>query len=328
MLNNKINNTERVNPHIHIFLGKGGVGKSTCSALWAVATLLTKSKVLLNSMDPAHNLHDIFKCKLCKNEHKVFDTLYVAESDIAAKSKEYIKSVQNTLKNVYHYQQSLNLEHYFSILKYAPGTEEYAALLVLEECLNKKNYDAIIVDTPPTALTLKTLALPQVNLHWINSLAEMRQNIVNKTNGINKIRKENLRTLEEDAVYQRLQLMKKRYEKIQKQLQDESMTEFVLIMNEDELSLSESKLIKTQMTELGFKIHKVIINKSGMYIRNCFSGEQNNANIHTTISTNREEWKEKVKSVFSESVIQILPMQENPITGESMLKDCCSKFIN
>ncbi|OJF76387.1 MAG: hypothetical protein BKP49_07920 [Treponema sp. CETP13] len=313
---------------VHIFLGKGGVGKSTCSALEAVSILSTNSKVLLNSMDPAHNLHDIFECKLCKNEKKVFGTLYVAESDIEAKSKEYIKSVQNTLKNVYHYQQSLNLEHYFSILKYAPGTEEYASLLVLEDCLDKKKYDAIIVDTPPTALTLKTLALPQVNLHWINSLAQMRQEIVDKTNGVKKIRKENLRTLEEDSVYQRLQFMKARYEKIQAQLQDDSKTEFVLIMNEDELSLSESKLIKKQMEELGFKIHRIIINKSGMYVRNSTSNGKNSADIDKTISTNREEWREKVKVVFPESVVQLLPMQEYPITGESMLKDCCVRFTD
>lgn len=315
------------NQKIHIVLGKGGVGKSTCSALAAVSYDTTNSKVLLNSMDPAHNLHDIFECKLAKKEKKVFDSLYVAESDIVAKSKEYIKSVQNTLKNTYHYQQSFNLEHYFSILKYAPGTEEYASLLVLEDCLNKTKYDSIIVDTPPTALTLKTLALPQVNLHWINSLSQMRQEIVDKTNGVKKIRKENLRTLDEDAVYQRLISMKARYEKIQKQLQDETITEFVLVMNEDELSLSESELIKTQMTELGFKIHKIIVNKSGMYIRNCSATSNNCENVNKLTSENRETWRQKVQTVFPDSIVQVLPMQDTAIIGESMLKACCSKFV-
>ena len=45
------------------FLGKGGVGKSTCAAL--TATFLSRTcSVLLVSLDPAHNLGDIFQKNL------------------------------------------------------------------------------------------------------------------------------------------------------------------------------------------------------------------------------------------------------------------------
>jgi len=284
--------------YYQIFIGKGGVGKSTCSSLEAVHCITEAKKVFLISMDPAHNLHDIFASSFKKKEKKVFDNLYVAEADLPGKSKEYIKGIKNTLLNVYHYQQSLNIEKYFSILKYSPGTEEYASLLVLEDCYEKKGYERIVIDTPPTALTLKTLALPQVNLNWINALAEMRVQIIDKKNTVAKIRKDHLDSVDNDPVYQRLQQMKTRYQKLNATLSDASMTEFVLVMNEDELSLSESLLIKRQFKELGFTLQTIVINKS----------------------TGNEQWKHKIASIFPESHILSVPLQKESIIGEASLK--------
>ena len=93
-----------------IYIGKGGVGKSTCSSLCAVNLIPTSKKISLVSLDPAHNLHDIFDCKFTKRPKKIFDNLYVSEADLVKKQKEYIDDIRNTLKGVYHYQQALNLE--------------------------------------------------------------------------------------------------------------------------------------------------------------------------------------------------------------------------
>lgn len=287
-----------------IFIGKGGVGKSTCSSLESVNNISTSKKVLLVSMDPAHNLHDIFGCKLSKREKKVFDNLYVAEADLPGKSKEYTKGILNTMKNVYHYQQSFNMEKYFSILKYSPGTEEYASLLVLEECFAKAGYDSIIIDTPPTALTLKTLALPQVNLKWIEALSQMRVQIIDKKNTVAKIRRDNLDKVEDDPVYMRLMRMKSRYEKLSELLSNSDICELILVMNEDELSLSESMLIRDQLEEINLKLSKVIINKS----------------------TGNSVWLSKIKTIFTQTEIVNVPIQEQSIIGEEELKKL-SHFI-
>jgi arsenite-transporting ATPase len=288
-----------------IFIGKGGVGKSTCSSLELVNNITSSQKALLVSMDPAHNLHDIFSTKLSKKEKKMFDNLYVAEADLPGKSKEYIKGIQTTMKSVYHYQQSFNMEKYFSILKYSPGTEEYASLLVLEECFAKKSYDPIIIDTPPTALTLKTLALPQVNLKWVEALSEMRVQIIDKKNTVARIRKDNLDKVEDDPVYIRLMSMKKRYEKLNEKLSDSSICELVLVMNEDELSLSESILIRDQLNELNLKLSKVVINKS----------------------SGNEKWVQKMKTIFVGTKIVSIPLQKESIIGEEKLKEL-AHFIN
>ncbi|MGD1815391.1 MAG: ArsA family ATPase [Pleomorphochaeta sp.] len=292
---------------IKIFLGKGGVGKSTCSSIEAIKLSKSDNKVLLDSLDPAHNLHDIFNQTFSNKVKKVVDNLYIRESDISLLGKKYIKATQEQLKGLYHYQQSLNIDRYFSILKYAPGTEEYAALLALERCLTEKKYDNVVIDTPPTALTLKTLALPSVNLHWINSLIEMRSEIVNKKNTIKNIRKENQELLSEDPIYNRLISMKKRYDSLNDKLKDSNLVEFVLILNEDELSFSESLLIKKEMKELAFSIDRIIINKS---------------------SKDNFDFYNRIKEAFPSSIIQLNPMIQDKLSNFEKLINYNFEFIS
>ena len=289
-------------PKYKIFIGKGGVGKSTCSSLCAVNSIPNYKKISLISMDPAHNLHDIFTTTLKSKPKQVFDNLWVGEANLPKKQKDYIKTIKNTIAGVYHYQQSLNLEKYYSILKYAPGTEEYASLMVLEEQFNDKSFDFHVIDTPPTALTLKTLALPQVNLHWINALTDMRKEILEKKNTIAKIQKLNLAKIEDDQVYVRLQNMKRRYENLNSLLSNTDITELIVVLNEDELSLSETNLIKRQLDDIKLTISRIVINKS----------------------ENNKEWKIKIQNLFPNTPVDLVPLQKSSIIGEESLKKLCN----
>ena len=53
-------------PKLAFFVGKGGVGKTTLAAAYAVrtATKSSGSRVLLVSTDPAHSLGDVLQTKL------------------------------------------------------------------------------------------------------------------------------------------------------------------------------------------------------------------------------------------------------------------------
>jgi arsenite-transporting ATPase len=289
---------------INIYIGKGGVGKSTCSSLNAIKSVKEGNKTLLDSLDPAHNLHDIFEKSFSNKTQKYIDNLFIRESDIAQLGKQYIKSMQKQLKGLYHYQQALNIDRYFSVLKYAPGTEEYASLMALERCFSEDKYDNIFIDTPPTALTLKTLALPSVNLHWINSLIDMREEIVKKKNTIKNIRKENLENIEADPVFQQLNKMKNRYEKLDKILRDDKIVEFNLVLNEDELSFSESLLIQREMNELKFKVHKVVVNKA----------------------TDNNNFYQRIINSFPSSKIELVPLSQEKVTSVSTLEDFYGKI--
>ncbi len=266
---------------ILFYTGKGGVGKSTMAAA-AAWQLSRRHRVLLVSLDPAHNLGDIFCVTLKNGAKQVAENLHLREVDLKKLSGEYLEREITVLTDTYKYLQVFNLDRYFSILKYSPGIEEYALLTSIEKTIRKeKGFDYIIFDTPPTGLTLRFLALPQVTIAWIDRLMQIRRQILEKRYTIQKIRgplKEGQKSPEirldynedEDGVIQRLKAMKNNYDTLNGILQGGDCG-VVLVFNPDVLSLRESDRLIEGLIELKLPLRLLINNKVSEKNRNMAS---------------------------------------------------------
>ena len=252
---------------ILFFTGKGGVGKSTMSA--ASAWQLSQShRVLVVSLDPAHNLGDIFGAALNHKTHRFTDSLYLKEIDLQKLCRDYLQRETRVLTDTYRYLQTINLDHYFSVLKYSPGIEEYALLTSIEETLrSEKDFDYIIFDTPPTGLTLRFLALPRITVTWIDRLMLIRRDILEKRHTIYRIRgilddKETILSYDEDKddILKRLKKLKENYQNLSSRLQGEDCG-IVLVYNPDTLSLKESKRLIDGLGDLKLPLRLLINNK-------------------------------------------------------------------
>ncbi len=245
------------------FIGKGGVGKSTSSAIFAYNLAKAGNTVLLDSIDPAHNLHDIFSTKLGVVPKNVMDGLSVMETNLDQWVKKYLQETEKEFKEGYKYQEAFNLHKYFRTLKYSPGLEEYAVLLALQDTIEKySDRDYIIFDTPPTALTLKFLALPSVSLLWLMELVKFRQMILDKKEIVTKIKEgKKGAEVEKDPVLNRIEDLIRVYQKLADLFADSIDTKIILVMNPDKLSLSESRDITAQLMDLKMTVPYIILNK-------------------------------------------------------------------
>jgi len=252
---------------ILFFTGKGGVGKSTMAAA-AAWQLSRKSRVLIVSLDPAHNLGDIFGVALGDNKSRYDNTLFLKEIDLQKLSREYLQREINVLSGTYKYLQTLNLDNYFSVLRYSPGIEEYALLTSIERTIsNETDFDYIIFDTPPTGLTLRFLALPRVTITWIDRLIQIRQKILEKRYTIHRIRGplSNEETVlnyseKDDDILKRLWKLNNNYQALNKILQGENCS-VILVFNPDILSLKESQRLIEGLNDLNLPLRLLINNK-------------------------------------------------------------------
>ncbi|MCK5153847.1 MAG: ArsA family ATPase, partial [Spirochaetales bacterium] len=212
---------------------------------------------------PAHNLHDIFECKFNFSPKEVKTGLSVMETNLDKWVKKYLTDTEKDFKEVYKYQEAFNLHKYFKTLKYSPGLEEYAVLLALEDTIEKySDYDYVIFDTPPTALTLKFLALPSVSLLWLRELVKFRQMILSKKDIVTKIKNGKKGTeLEKDPVLKRIEKLIVTYQKLANRFEDSKNTKIIVVLNPDKLSLSESRDILARLKDLGMAIPYIILNK-------------------------------------------------------------------
>ena len=188
-------------------------------------------------------------------------------------SREYLEREIGVLTRTYSYLQTLNLDRYLSVLKYSPGIEEYALLTSIEETIRKDgaDFDTIIFDTPPTGLTLRFLALPQITITWIDRLAQIRRQILDKRHTIRKIRgpatdEEKRQEIKlaydekDDAVLQRLMALKANYESLTAVLRGPDCG-VVLVFNPDMLSLRESERLVEGLRDISLPLRLLIQNK-------------------------------------------------------------------
>ncbi len=250
------------------FTGKGGVGKSTLSAATAWQLSKMGKKVLAVSFDPAHNLGDIFGLSLSDSEKKFTQNLYLTEINLEKRSESYIRENISLLESIYSYLKPFNMDRYFQTLKYSPGIEEYASLTAMEQIIRKETqFDFIVFDTPPTGLTLRILALPEVTLQWIDRLKRIRREILEKRYTIHKIQGEFSETgtkLEydenDDRVMKKLKEIESRYEGLKNSLQGKNNS-IVVVFNPDFLSLRESQRLIAGLQELKMPLRVLINNK-------------------------------------------------------------------
>ena len=248
-------------PRCVFLLGKGGVGKSTLAAVLALYRARLKNQsVRLISLDPAHNLSDIFQVPLGEKPRIIIKNLKVQQIDVQKWMHRYIKSASDKIKSTYRYLTAVNLDRHLDILQHAPGIEEYAMILAYEHTYEKYISDYLIFDLPPTGLALRFFNLPQLSLVWLRKLAELRSTIIKKRDLITQI-KLGKKRIERDKISRHLQREIDRYVSLQSIFQNRKKSLLYIITNPDPLARNETEFIKIRLGKLGIQPAAVILNK-------------------------------------------------------------------
>jgi arsenite/tail-anchored protein-transporting ATPase len=247
-------------PVIHMFIGKGGVGKSTCSALASLHGAGNRHRTLLVSLDPAHNLGDIFETALSTKPTRVAANLEVIEVNEKEWEEKYLRETLAHLQDTYNYQSAFGMQNYFKVLRHSPGVEEYALTLAFAHIIQTfKDKDLIVFDMPPTAQSLRFLSLPSITRIWLKELIGLRRAILEKKEIITRI-KMGTKEFEQDRVSARLGAMNAVYQKLEEQFAGNGMHIDVAV-NPDRLAFSESLRIRDKLADLDLFPSHVFLNK-------------------------------------------------------------------
>jgi len=151
--------------------GSGGVGKTTISATLGLKGALSGKKTIVLTIDPAKRLADALGLKSIQfKEQKVPDSCF-HRLGIAPKGQLYAmmldtRHVFDRLVTTYSSSKEmaeniLNNRYYKFLSTSLAGTHEYMAMEKLYELYEKKSYDLIVLDTPPSRRALDFLDAPE-----------------------------------------------------------------------------------------------------------------------------------------------------------------------
>ncbi len=256
---------------VSFFLGKGGVGKTTSAASLALSLASKGYSVFWASIDPAHNLWDVLGMEGGHGVRQVEENLWAQEVDLEGYIKGFLEETVKRMKNLYRHLQILNLEGVLDVLRYSPGMEESAVLFALRDILKAHgDKDYLVVDTPPTGLTLKIFSLPFSTLLWIDQLKKWREKILDRRAIVKGIKGEGAlgpgvaTEKGEDRIYRELERQEEASREMAELLRDGERVANILVMNQDRLSLTESKRIKAFLEKIKVPLRLILLNKFGL----------------------------------------------------------------
>ncbi|WP_067717417.1 ArsA family ATPase [Nocardia yamanashiensis] len=155
---------------MELFVGKGGVGKTTLACATALAYARDGRRVLLASLDQAHSLGDALGFRFRREPGGVASVatgLDVIEVDSLALLEDRFRSVALMLSGAGH-------DHGVDVgaldpaeLTGLPGVQEILALLEITQFAARARWDVIVVDCPPSADMLRIVTTPDTLLGYL-----------------------------------------------------------------------------------------------------------------------------------------------------------------
>jgi len=158
--------------------GKGGVGKTTCSAALAFHLARSGEKTLLISSDPTPSLSDIFEAEIGSKEKRIkgVENLYGLEISSEIILQRWKERFGPEIYEVLSAFSNLDYD-FVDYIGGAPGIEEEYMLHTILELVESGKYGRVVWDTAPAGHTLRLLHLPQLFLNHLEAAARFYMNL-------------------------------------------------------------------------------------------------------------------------------------------------------
>ncbi len=259
--------------------GKGGVGKTTTAAALAVSTSEHGRKCLIVSTDPAHSLGDIFGQSIGDRQTQVTHNLWALEINPDTEAARHTATIKETMKHLVHPRMYGEIDRQLDLVAYAPGVSEAALLERVAELMIEAGtgFNQVIFDTAPTGHTLRLLSLPEMMTAWTEGLLRnqkrsRRFSAMLKHLGGGQIKGDELSLLDnvedypengQDAkIYKILMARRRKFTQARELFLDTDATAFLLVLNQDKLSILESKKAIGLLERYRVPITAIVVNRT------------------------------------------------------------------
>jgi arsenite-transporting ATPase len=245
------------------FGGKGGVGKTTCSAAFALVASGRGKRVLLVSTDPAHSTADIFGQPLGNTARELTPNLSAIEIDADREATRYVDQVKQDIEKMFSPTVVQRARKQIDLAAASPGLAEVALVdrmidLIVSNDTARSRYDLIVFDTAPTGHTMQLLRMPEAMTTWIQALVKHRKAMLEIDHQSEEQRSA---AAQADPVLTALERRYRRLMELRAYVTDRGRTSFVLVTIPERLAIDETARAADTLRDAALDIGGLVVNR-------------------------------------------------------------------
>jgi len=238
---------------IILYLGKGGVGKTTTAAATALRCAQLGQRTLVVSTDIAHSLADSLDMPLGSKPTEVTENLYAQEINVLAEIQEHWGDMQAYVGTVLSRQgMSKPIAEELAII---PGMEEVVSLIHINRQATEGNFDCVIVDAAPTGETMRLLTMPETFQWYMQRFTGWGDATTKLATGLIR------RLMPSKDPLGGLNSLVDGVKELQKTLLDPKTTSYRVVLNPEKMVMKEAARAVTYLSLFGYPVDGVVINR-------------------------------------------------------------------
>ncbi len=240
---------------IILYLGKGGVGKTTISAATAVRSAAQGKRTLVVSTDLAHSLADCFNTPLSSEPTELASNLWAQEVNVLDEMRHSWSKVQAKLSELLRKRglDSVMAEE----LALIPGLDEIVSLLNIYRNARDGDFEVVIIDAAPTGETIRLLSMPDTFQWYAGRIGGLNL----KRSTLTLARPFIKAFIPSGEVLDALQVLSERVKNLRAVLSNPDISSYRPVVNPERMVIKEALRAETYLALFGYPIDAVICNR-------------------------------------------------------------------
>lgn len=240
---------------IILYLGKGGVGKTTISAATAVRSAALGKRTLVVSTDLAHSLADCFNTPLASEPQELASNLWAQEVNVLDEMRHSWGKLQAKMSDLLR-QRGVN-EVIAEELALVPGMDEIVSLLNIYRNARDGNFEVVVIDAAPTGETVRLLSMPDTFQWYAGRLGGLNL----KSSTLNLARPFIKAFIPSGEMLDAVKQLSDRVKALRGVLGDPAISSYRPVVNPERMVIKEALRAETYLALFGYPIDAVMCNR-------------------------------------------------------------------
>ncbi len=284
-----------------LYLGKGGVGKTTTAAATALRSAEMGYKTLVASTDIAHSLADSLDTELGPNPVQVTENLWAQEISAVA-------DIHNNWDKLQEFSSSVIAGRGINKvvadeLSSFPGMDEIVCLLHINKQAKEKNFDRIIIDAAPTGETIRLLTMPDTFSWYASHLSRFEQGAIRAIKPFaGRLLKGPTQIM--DAIYS----LQKGTEELREILSDPTVSSYRVVLTPEKMVMREAERALGYLGLFNYPVDLAVVNR-------VMAADEAQGEFYQTKYETQQKYMQQIHDNFTPLPIKFAPYYADEVVG-------------